>query len=50
MRGVASAADCPLLFASTYQAGDFITLPSGDVCADDAAAEKKRTGACPRRQ
>ena len=44
MRGMVTPADCPLLFASTYQAGELVTLPS-EPCADEAAAERRRTGA-----
>ena len=37
----------PMLFASTYQTGDFINLPvisPDEAPADPAAAERKRVG------
>ena len=43
LRGSATESSCPLLFASTYQAGDVIAY-SGEPNADPEAVERKRTG------
>ena len=48
LRGNATESSCPLLFASTYQAGDVIAY-SGEPNAEPDVVERKRTGAlCPR--
>jgi len=44
MRGMVSQETCPILFASTYQAGEHVQLPD-EPGADEAAAERRRTGA-----
>jgi hypothetical protein len=44
MRGMAAEETCPLLYASTYQAGDFVTYV-GEPDVDPATLERKRTGA-----
>ena len=43
LRGSASESSCPLLFASTYQAGDVIAY-TGEPNADPDVVERKRTG------
>ena len=44
LRGSATESSCPLLFASTYQAGDLVAY-SGEPHADPDVVERKRTGA-----
>ena len=44
MRGMVSESDNPLLFASTYQAGDFVAY-TGEPDAEPAVVARKRTGA-----
>ena len=49
LRGMTTEEENPLLFASTYQTGDHITLgASTEAEADPAALERKRVGASSR--
>ena len=46
MRSMAAESSCPLLFASTYQAGDCLPPLPVDPDVESAAVERKRAGAC----